>query len=158
MPHGQDTDSARPPSALDRHASIQWWTVGYVWGARWRANTQIWRAAGPMLEGILGSLVWVVANVAYGTYVRDGERGFKRVLAFYLGFPGTLCSAFVIPRSKRITNSRGDELEEERELLMEIRRDRARRLSQSQGAEEGTDRSTDGSTDERTDEAGDEKA
>ena len=92
-----------------------------------------------MLEGILGSLVWIVANVAYGSYVRDGERGFKRVLAFYLGFPGTLCSAFAIPRSKRIAEHQHDELEDEQALLMEIRRDRARRLSPTPGADEGTD-------------------
>jgi hypothetical protein len=106
-----------------------------------------------MLEGILGSLVWVVANIAYGTYVRDGERGFKRVLAFYLGFPGTLCSAFVIPRSKRITKSSREESEEEQELLMEIRRDRAHRLSLSQGVDERTDEGTD----KEMDVAGDEK-
>ena len=92
-----------------------------------------------MLEGILGSLVWIVANVAYGSYVRDGERGFKRVLAFYLGFPGTLCSAFAIPRRKRIAEHRHDELEDEQTLLMEIRRDRARRLSPIRGEDEGTD-------------------
>ena len=92
-----------------------------------------------MLEGIVGSLVWIVANLAYGSYVRDGERGFKRGLAFYLGFPGTLCSAFVIPRRKRITKSRRDEFEDEQELLREIRRDRARRLSRGEGADEGTD-------------------
>jgi len=92
-----------------------------------------------MLEGILGSLVWVVANFAYGSYLRDGERGFKRLAAFWLGFPLTLCSGFLIPRSRRITKSRRDEFEEERELLMEIRRDRALRLSRGQRADEGTD-------------------
>ncbi len=97
-----------------------------------------------MLEGIVGSLVWIVANLAYGSYVRDGERGFNRGLAFYLGFPGTLCSAFVIPRRKRITKSRRDEVEEERELLREIQRDRARRLSRGERADEGTDVAGDG--------------
>jgi len=97
-----------------------------------------------MLEGIVGSLVWIVANLAYGSYVRDGERGLKRGLSFYLGFPGTLCSAFVIPRRKRITKSRRDEVEEERELLREIQRDRARRLSRGEGADEGTDVAGDG--------------
>ena len=92
-----------------------------------------------MLEGILGSLVWVVANFAYGSYLRDGERGFKRLAAFWLGLPLTLCSGFFIPRSRRITKSRRDEFEEERELLMEIRRDRALRLSRGQRADEGTD-------------------
>ena len=35
--------------------------------------------------------------------------------------------------------SRRDEFEEDRELLMEIRRDRASRLSGGQGADEGAD-------------------
>ncbi len=91
-----------------------------------------------MLEGILGALVWLMANLAYGAYVRDGERGFRRFAAFCLGFPLTLCSAFVIPRRRSITKSRRDEFEEEQELLLEIRRDRARRLSRSQEAEERT--------------------
>ena len=103
------------------------------------AGTQIWRAGEPMLGGILGSLVWFMANLAYGSHVRDGERGFKRFAAFWLGFPLTLCSAFVIKRRGRITKSRRDEFEEERELLMEIRRDRALRLSRGQRADEGTD-------------------
>ena len=92
-----------------------------------------------MLEGILGSLVWFMANLAYGSYVRDGERGFKRFAAFWLGFPLTLCSAFVITRTRRLRVPGGDELEEERELLLEIRRDRARRLSQGQEEDEGAD-------------------
>ena len=96
-----------------------------------------------MLEGILGSLVWLMANVAYGSYVRDGERGFKRFAAFWLGFPLTIFFADVIPRTRRITKSKRDEFEEERELLMEIRRDRARRLSRGQEEDEGPDRAAD---------------
>ena len=92
-----------------------------------------------MLERILGSLVWLMANLAYGSYVRDGERGFKRFAAFWLGFPLTLCSAFVIPRTRRLRVPRGDESEEERELLLEIRRDRARRLSRGQEEDEVAD-------------------
>ena len=92
-----------------------------------------------MLERILGSLVWLMANLAYGSYVRDGERGFKRFAAFWLGFPVTLCSAFVIPRTRRLRVLRGDELEEERELLMEIRRDRARRSFRGREEDEGVD-------------------
>ncbi len=97
-----------------------------------------------MLEGILGSLVWIVANVAYGSYVRDGEYGFKRVAALWLGFPLTFCSAFVIRRRKRMTKSGRDEVEDEQELLREIRRDRAHRLSRGEGADEETDVANDG--------------
>ena len=99
-----------------------------------------------MLESILGSLVWIVANVAYGAYVRDGDRGFKRFAAFWLGFPLTLCSGFLMPRRSGPRHPKRDELEEDRALLLEIRRDRARRLSRSRGA------------DERPEVAGDEQA
>jgi hypothetical protein len=98
---------------------------------RKRDSTLIWRAEKSMLESILGPLVWILANVAYGAYVRDGERGFKRLAAFCLGFPLTLCSSFFMAPTSRLRQPMRDELEEERALLLEIRRDRARRLSQS---------------------------
>ena len=78
-----------------------------------------------MLEGLLGSLVWVAANWAYRSYVREGERGFKRVAAFVLGFPITLVSAFVVRPVKRIKLQQAED--EERSLLLEIRRDHALR-------------------------------
>ena len=106
---------------------------------RKRDSTLIWRAEKSMLESLLGSLVWIVANVAYGAYVRDGERGFKRLAAFWLGFPLTLCSGFLMPRRSGLRHPMRDELEEDRALLLEIRRDRARRLSQSPAADEGPD-------------------
>ena len=90
-----------------------------------------------MFKGILTLLVWIVATVAYVSYVRDGERGFKRLAAFWLGVPWTLCCAFIVPRSKRLREPRRDELEDERTLLMEIRRDRAHRISRGQGRDEG---------------------
>lgn len=80
-----------------------------------------------MLSGLLGSFVWVAANFAYRSYVRDGERGFKRFAAFWLGFPITLVSSFVVPHAERVRAPRRNELEEEHRLLLEIRRDRARR-------------------------------
>ncbi len=79
-----------------------------------------------MLEGLLGSLVWVAANGAYRSYVRDGEKGFKRLAAFCLGFPITLVSAFVVRPVKRVHGPRQAE-DEERALLLEIRRDHALR-------------------------------
>ncbi len=92
-----------------------------------------------MLGRILGSLVWIWANLAYVSYVRDGERGFKRVAALCLGFPLTFCSAFVIRRTRYVTKPRRDDFGEEQELLLDIRRDRARRLARGQRADEGTD-------------------
>ena len=90
-----------------------------------------------MLEGLLTSLVWITANVAYRSCVREGERGFKRFAAFLLGWPGTLVSLFSVRRTKRVTSARVDELEGERKLLMEIRRDRARRVARRVGPDEG---------------------
>ena len=101
-----------------------------------------------MLKGILGTLVWIVATVAYVSYVRDGERGFKRLAAFWLGFPWTLCCAFIVPRSKRLREPRRDELEDERTLLMEIRRDRALRIGRTQEGDEEVDQPVDGVRDE----------
>ncbi len=80
-----------------------------------------------MFSGLLGAFVWVAANFAYCSYVRNGERGFKRLAAFWLGFPITLVSTFVAPQAERVRAPRRGELEEEQRLLLEIRRDRARR-------------------------------
>ena len=86
-----------------------------------------------MLREVLAALVWIMANVTYRSFVREGERGFKRLVAFWLGWPGTLVSAFSVPRTRRVSSREFDESEEERKLLMEIRRDRSRRIAQEQG-------------------------
>ncbi len=97
-----------------------------------------------MLGRILWLLVWIVANVVYGNMVRDGQRGFRRLVAFYLGWPGTFLSYLSIQPRRRVAEPQVDEryrlqleLEEERDLLLEIRRDRAQRISRSRGGEEG---------------------
>ena len=97
-----------------------------------------------MVQELLAGLVWIIANVAYGTMVRSGKRGFRRFAAFCLGWPGTLVSFFVINPTRRVTEPKTDaryalqtELEEERNLLLEIRRDRARRISQSRSRGDG---------------------
>ena len=97
-----------------------------------------------MLGWILYWLVEIMANVAYVSYVREGERGFKRFAAFCLGWPYTLVSYFVIKPTRRMGAPKADaryhaqlELEEERDLLLEIRRDRALRISRGQGEDEG---------------------
>ena len=97
-----------------------------------------------MLEWILYLLVVITANVTYVSYVRDGGRGFKRFAAFYLGWPYTLVSYFVIKPTRRVGEPKADpryraqlEFEEERDLLLEIRRDRALRISRGLGGDEG---------------------
>ena len=84
-----------------------------------------------MLSGLLGSFVWVAANFSYCAYVRDGQRGFKRFAAFWLGFPITLISMFVAPHTRRLRAPRRSEIEEDHKLLLEIRRDRALREGQT---------------------------
>ena len=91
-----------------------------------------------ILGSLLGSLVWITANLAYRSYIRDGERGFKRLAAFCLGWPYTLVSAVVIRRTRRVAaEPRRDEWEEERRLLMEIRQDRARRIARGREGDDG---------------------
>ena len=97
-----------------------------------------------MLGGMLWLLVWIIANVVYSSMVRDGERGFRRLAAFYLGWPGTFLSYLTVQPARRVAEPKVEarfqahlELEEERDLLLEIRRDRARRISRSQGGDGG---------------------
>jgi hypothetical protein len=85
-----------------------------------------------MLREVLGALVWILANVTYRSLVREGERGFRRFAAFWLGWPGTLVSAFSVRRARPVSGAQIDESAEEQKLLMEIRRDRSRRLAQEQ--------------------------
>ena len=98
-----------------------------------------------MLEGILGAAVWVIANLAYGSMARTGEQGFRRLAAFWLGWPGTFVSYIVVKPTRRMAEHQMDpryqkqlELEEERDLLLEIRRDRARQISRGQREDEGS--------------------
>ena len=98
-----------------------------------------------MLEGMLGGAVWVIANIAYGSMVRTGEQGFRRLAAFWLGWPGTFVSYMVIKPTRRMSEPQIDsrhqrqlESEEERDLLFEIRRDRARQISRGQREDEGS--------------------
>ena len=107
-----------------------------------------------MLGELLGGLVWITANVAYGPMVRSGERGFRRFAAFWLGWPGTLVSYFVIKPTRRAAEPRVDnryrtqiELEEERDLLLEIRRDQALRIARRQVRDDGTEQGGDGADD-----------
>ena len=97
-----------------------------------------------MLEGMLGGVVWVIANLAYGSMVRTGEQGFRRLAAFWLGWPGTFVSYVVVKPTRRMAGPQMDpryqkqlELQEERDLLFEIRRDRARRISRGLQEDEG---------------------
>jgi hypothetical protein len=66
---------------------------------------------------------WSFANVVYYRMKRDGERGFGRFAAFWVGTPTTWITLFVVGRRPRPSFDH----EDDESLLAEVRRDRALR-------------------------------
>ena len=83
----------------------------------------------------VGSIVSILAAVMYGTYRSSGKYGFGRLLSFWTGFPWTLCVSMVIPAAPRPRRV----VEDDSELLAEIRRDRAERLIAERASHEAVD-------------------
>ena len=83
----------------------------------------------------VGSVVSILANLMYASYRSSGKFGFGRLLAFWTGFPMTLCIAMVIPARA----ARRELADDEDELLAEIRRDRAQRLIAERASPEAAD-------------------
>ena len=79
-----------------------------------------------LVAAVVGLMVWVVANVVYANQVRVGKRGFRRFLAFWLGFPATFFSLLVLDEGSQPALEPPPDDEEA--LLREVRRDRARAL------------------------------
>lgn len=48
------------------------------------------------LEGLVGAIVWAVANVVYVDLRRKGDRGFGRVVSFFAGMPATWLWLFLV--------------------------------------------------------------
>lgn len=75
-----------------------------------------------MLEGIIGSLLSIVANILYIDLRRKGRSGFSRFILFWMGVPLTFLWLFLVREGS------APELEEAPDdaeaLLAEIRRDR----------------------------------
>lgn len=74
------------------------------------------------MEVLFGTIVWVVAVTVYSDCLKRNERGFRRLAAFWLGFPFTVVSACVV--SGRKTPPTLPHPDEESDLLAEVRRDR----------------------------------
>jgi hypothetical protein len=76
-----------------------------------------------VIEQVVGAVVWVVALLVYMDARRRGRHGFTRFVAFWVGFPGTFLSMFVVREGSQpdIAVPRDDE----RALLEEVRRERA---------------------------------
>ena len=95
-----------------------------------------------LIQELAGFAVWLVANGVYVDLRRKGEKGFARLVCFWLGLPVTWFSLLVVREGSqpRIRPPPDDELR----LLEEVRRDRALR------AGERSDREQDESSEEET--------
>lgn len=78
------------------------------------------------METIFGLVVWVLANLVYVEMRRRGEGGFKRLVAFWLGLPGTFVGMLVVDR-RALPPIREDD-EGMHGLVEEIRRERRQHL------------------------------
>lgn len=84
---------------------------------------------GFLLEELIGLAVWLVANSVYLRARRAGSGGLQRLLAFWMGLPGTfLCMVLVKEGSQsRLTPPPDDD----EALLAEVRRARTLRAGSS---------------------------
>lgn len=88
------------------------------------------------VETIVGGVLWILANVVYWEARREGERGCRRFLAFWLGFPTTILSLLFIPEGSQPPLRNDDR--GLKGLVQEIRRDRGVRGNTEGGSgEEG---------------------
>jgi hypothetical protein len=90
-----------------------------------------------VLEGIAGTIVWVLANALYVDQKRKGRGGFGRIVLFWMGLPLTWLWLLAVPEgSAPVLEEPPDDAEE---ILAEIRRQR--RLENSSGSDrEGSSR------------------
>ena len=84
------------------------------------------------MEEIASAVLWITANIMYVRYRRDDVRGFKRLLAFWFGFPITFFTAIGVSgptpeRRRQLAREAQDDESVEAELLAEIQRDRESR-------------------------------
>jgi hypothetical protein len=77
------------------------------------------------IRELAGFAVWLVANGVYVDLRRKGEKGFARLVCFWLGFPVTWISLLVVKEgSQPRVRPPPDDV---RSLLHDIQRDRALR-------------------------------
>jgi hypothetical protein len=75
------------------------------------------------LKGLIGFLVWAVANSVYLDMKRKGRGGFTRFCAFWAGTPTTWFMLFFVKEGRALESP--DPPDDADVLLSEIRRDRA---------------------------------
>ena len=67
-------------------------------------------------------VLWVLANAVYVDMRRAGEKGFKRLAAFWLGWPGTFVGMFAVDEGSQPAVRHDDR--DLRALVEEVRQDR----------------------------------
>lgn len=77
------------------------------------------------LEVAVTLFAWIVANWAYLDFRRTGTRGFKRLVAFWMGWPATFLSLLVVRDGSQPRIQADDSGLED--LVHQIRRDRLMR-------------------------------
>ena len=80
-----------------------------------------------MFEGIIGSIVWILANALYIDMKRKGRSGWSRIFLFWMGNPLTWLWLFLIKEGS--APEMVEPPDDAEAILAEIRRDR--RLSPS---------------------------
>jgi hypothetical protein len=82
-----------------------------------------------VFEGIIGSIIWTLANILYVDLKRKGKPGWSRIILFWMGIPLTWLWLFIVPEGS------APEIEEMPDdadaILAEIRRDRRLRPGSS---------------------------
>lgn len=76
----------------------------------------------PTVEKVVAFVAWLVANWAYLDFCRMGEGGFKRLAAFWIGFPTTFVTRLVVDEGTQPRMREDDD--DLDELVREVRRDR----------------------------------
>jgi hypothetical protein len=87
------------------------------------------------VETIVAVILWVLANAVYVDMRRRGKRGFKRLCAFWLGWPGTFVGMLSVDEASQPTIRHDDR--GLRDLLENIRRDRLVRGDVQHDGEDG---------------------
>lgn len=86
-----------------------------------------------MFEGVIGSILYALANILYIDQKRKGRGGFARIILFWMGIPLTWLWLFLVPEgSAPVLDEPRDDAEA---LLEEIRRERALEEGRSGGAD-----------------------
>jgi hypothetical protein len=101
------------------------WERGYLRGLPVGGQWGFFQTMDILIQELAGLAVWLVANGVYLDLRRKGEKGFARLVSFWLGMPVTLFSLMLVPEGSqpRIRPPPDDDSG----LLEEVRRDRALR-------------------------------